>query len=80
MPTTLNYIVENAQIVTMQKTIEYEGQSAVVSYDRAMIEALPAEGTGQTFSMTLPPESLADFPEGLAITITVDATPDAPAA
>ncbi len=75
MAQTLNYIVENSQIVTLQKEIEFEGQKAVVSYDRAIIEALPAEGIGQTFAMTIPVKALADFPEGSSITVTVEATP-----
>ena len=79
MAQTLNYIVENSQIVTLQKEIEFEGQKAVVSYDRAIVEALPADGIGQTFAMTLPVEALADFPEGSAITITVEAVPADPA-
>ena len=68
----LNYIVENAQIVNLQKQVDFEGQSATVHYDRALIEALPADGSGATFTMNLPPEALGEFPEGASITVTVE--------
>ena len=70
---TLNYKVENAQIVTLQRTVDFEGQTATISYDRAVIECVPADGDGQVIGMVLPSEALADFPEGLAVTITIEA-------
>lgn len=74
----LNYKVENAQLVTHERTVDFEGQPATISFERTVLECTPADGNGSVISVTLPPEALAEFPEGLAVTITIKAA--APAA
>lgn len=69
----LNYKVENAQLVKHERTVDFEGQEATISFDRAVIECLPVDTDGQVIGMVLPAEALADFPEGLAVTITIEA-------
>lgn len=71
---SLEYKVENAQLVTIQQVVDYEGTRAIISYERTVIECLPANGVGQTISMTLPAEALDEFPEGLAVTISIAAS------
>lgn len=70
---SLEYKVENAQLVKLEQVTEFEGTRAIISYQRTVIECLPASGVGQTISMTLPADALDEFPEGLAVTITVAA-------
>lgn len=69
----LNYKVENAQLVKHERTVDFEGQEAIISFDRAVLECIPADGDGPTIAMSLSPEALADFPEGLAVTISIEA-------
>lgn len=69
----LNYKVENAQLVKHERTVAFEGHAATISFDRAVLECVPADGNGPTIAMSLPPENLADFPEGLSVTISIEA-------
>lgn len=80
MAHTLTYTVENASLVTMQRQVPYEGQTATISFDRADIECVPADADNKTLSLILPAEALADFPEGATVTVTLGVTPPAPAA
>ena len=70
-PVTLDYVVENATLTTINTQITFNGAPATVAYQRALIEALPKSGEGPTFTMQLDPSELAQFPEGTEITITV---------
>jgi len=77
MPQTLQFRVENAQVVTLQREVDVPGiGTATVNFDRAVIEALPLDA-GATLSLTLPAEALSEFPEGTEITVTVAANPAA---
>ena len=70
---TIKYRVENASISTITEAVQHNGRPATVSYDQALIEALPVDG-GPTFAFQLPPEALAEFPEGATITVSIEAT------
>lgn len=75
-PVTLDYVVENATLATVNAQTTFNGSPATVAYQRARIEALPKSGDGPTFTMELDPAFLAQFPEGSEITVTV--TPATP--
>jgi hypothetical protein len=77
---TLSYTVQNSQLVTIVTPGTYEGRPVIMSYQRADIECIPLEAGGKTLSIVLPPEALADFPEGWIVDITVTAHAPAPVA
>jgi hypothetical protein len=78
MAQVLKYRVENAQNVTTTREVEFEGQPATVTTNRASIEAVPLDSSGPTFAMDLPAAALGDFPEGCEITVTVEVTAPPP--
>ena len=72
MPYVLNYTVENSQVVGQEVETDYQGQPARVLFHRAVIECLPSDPANKTFTLVLPPEAAADFPEGASVTVTVE--------
>lgn len=71
MPRELTYRVENAQVVNQTIETEFEGAPAVLTVSRAVIECLPTDAAGKTFTMVLPADALAEFPEGAVVTVAV---------
>lgn len=73
MPRELKFTVENASLVTQQIETTFDGAPATLSVERAVIECLPADAAGKTFTMVLPADALVEFPEGSQILLTVSA-------
>ena len=77
MPRELKFTVENASVTTHQIETIFDGAPAVLTVERAVIECLPVDAGGKTFTMVLPADALDEFPEGSAITVTVSPAKEA---
>ncbi|AYJ87683.1 hypothetical protein D3Y57_19315 [Sphingomonas paeninsulae] len=63
------YNVLNAQLVQTSKQIEFEGQSATLTVERMVVEALPLDGVSGTLTLNLPSDTIVA--EGDTITVLV---------
>ena len=73
MSRELKFTVENAGISTQEIDTTYEGVPAKITVERAVIECLPDDAAGKTFTMVLPADALGEYPEGSKVTVTVTA-------
>ena len=70
MPRKMKFTVENASLATHQVETTFDGAPATLTVERAVIECLPADAAGKTFTMVLPADALDEFPEGSTIIVT----------